>query len=84
MFFLASCSKISQEVSEKVEEYNPRWNYGLYQIRTELNTTYKNEKNETQYKHVELNSAITALAKAVKEYYLEEIVPQLFTYEFLK
>lgn len=70
--------------AKTVEEYNPRWNYGLYQIRTELNITYKNDKNETKYRHVELNSAITALAKAVKEYYLEEIVPQLFTYEFLK
>ena len=80
---IALWSRVLSE-AKVVEEYNPQWNYGLYQIRTELNITYKNDKNETKYKHVELNSAITALAKAVKEYYLEEIVPQLFTYEFLK
>lgn len=65
--------------------YKSENNYGLYQIKDELNTTTKDEKtNKTVYDYPELNGHIKTLAELVKDYYRKEIVPFLFEYEFLK
>lgn len=65
--------------------YNPVYNYGLYQIKTELNTFHLDpDTGETVADYPELNGNIETLASLVKDYYLREIVPTLFTYEFLK
>ena len=70
--------------AKETREYDSNLTYGLYQIDEELNTSYKNEKLEKIYNYPELNSNIKALKISLKEYYLEEIVPILFEYEFLK
>ena len=70
--------------AKKTENYNSKFTYGLYQIDEELNTSFKNEKEETIYNYPELNGDIKTLKILLKEYYLEEIVPILFEYEFLK
>lgn len=70
--------------AKETKEYDKTLTYGLYQIVEELNTSYKNEKLEKIYNYPELNNNIKALKVSLKEYYLEEIVPILFEYEFLK
>jgi len=65
--------------------YNSTFNYGLYQIKSELNTTHVDEDTgESVPDYIELNGNIEVLAGLVKDYYLNEIVPKLFEYEFLK
>ncbi|MBO4752618.1 MAG: hypothetical protein J5526_07745 [Bacteroidales bacterium] len=70
--------------AKKTKEYDKRWNYGLYQIINELDTTYEDANGVTQYNYTQLHTYITTLKQKVKEYYLKEIVPVLFKYEFLK
>lgn len=71
--------------SKCTANYDSSLTYGLYQIKTELNTTHQNEEtNETVYDYPSLNGNIKALAELVKKYYNEEIVPVLFQYELLK
>ena len=55
-----------------------------YQIKEELNTSHKNELGETIYDYPVLNGDLSTLTSLVKNYYLDEIVPFLFEYEFLK
>lgn len=65
--------------------YNSSFNYGLYQIKTELNTYHIDiDTGDNIPDYPELNGNIETLASLVKEYYLNEIVPTLFKYEFLK
>lgn len=70
---------------KKTKGYNSKYTYGLYQIDEELNTKYKDEiLNKTIYIYPELNGNIKTLKSLLKDYYLKEIVPVLFEYEFLK
>lgn len=71
--------------AKKTAGYNSAYNYGLYQIKTELNTEHiDTETGESIHDYPELNGNIETLGNLVKEYYLKEIVPTLFKYEFLK
>lgn len=70
--------------AKKTKEYDSRWNYGLYQIINELDTSYIDANGDTQYNYAQLHTYITTLKTKVKEYYLAEVVPYLFKYEFLK
>ena len=70
--------------AKKTKEYDSRWNYGVYQIINELDTTYIDSNGDTQYNYIQLHTNLTTLKQRVKEYYLKEIVPYLFQYEFLK
>ena len=72
-------------LARETKEYKPHYTYGLYQIDKELNTSYKDEKSKTSiYDYPQLNENISILKELVKEYYLNEILPTLFKYEFLK
>ncbi len=67
------------------DSYNPNFNYGLYQIKVELNTCHiDTDTGENVPDYPELNGNIETLANLVKDYYLSEIVSTLFEYEFLK
>lgn len=70
--------------AKKTANYDRTLTYGVYQIIDELNTSYKDEKNKTVYDYPELNGHLNTLKQLVKKYYLDEIVPFLFEYEFLK
>jgi len=75
--------------AKKTKEYDSRWNYGVYQISDELDTytemqNPKTGKKQKIYNYTQLHTNIVTLKQKVKEYYLEEIVPTLFEYEFLK
>lgn len=71
--------------AQNTEEYDSSMTYGLYQIKEELNISYKDEKaNKEIYKYPSLNGDIRTLAELIKSYYQKYIVPTLFQYEFLK
>ncbi|MBQ3040989.1 MAG: hypothetical protein IJD42_05245 [Clostridia bacterium] len=71
--------------AKKTKNYNPTFTYGVYQIFAELNTfTRDEETGENKPDYPELNGALKSLKQKVKEYYITEIVPTLFEYEFLK
>lgn len=72
------------EEAKKTKEYDARWNYGVYQIINELDTTYIDSNGDIQYNYTQLHTNLTTLKQKVKDYYLKEIVPYLFQYEFLK
>lgn len=65
-------------------EYNPSFKYNLFQIDKDMNGTHKNIDGETVYNDGDLNNMIVEFKKEVNKYYLEEIAPNLFKYEFLK
>lgn len=75
--------------AKKTNGYDSRWNYGVYQISDELDTytemqNPKTGKKQKIYNYTQLHTNIVTLKQKVKEYYLKEIVPTLFEYEFLK
>jgi hypothetical protein len=73
------------EYAKKTENYNSSSTYGVYQISTELDTSYKDELTDKKiWDNIELHSALNTLKEMVKSYYNNEIVPPLFHYEFLK
>lgn len=76
-------NKILEE-AKLTSNYNQELTYGVYQIKEELNTSHKNELGETIYDYPVLNGDLSTLTSLVKNYYLDEIVPFLFEYEFLK
>lgn len=73
------------EFAKETKEYNPELTYGLYQIDKELNTYYKDIKTQKNIRNYPaLHGEINSLKQNVKKYYMNEIVPTLFEYEFLK
>lgn len=73
------------EDAKKTANYNKELKYGVYQIYDELNTYQKDEETDnTIYDYPSLNGNLATLRTLVKKYYLSEIVPMLFKYEFLK
>lgn len=71
--------------AKSTEEYDSSINYGLYQIRFELNKVLQDSVTGNQtIKYPSLNGNIKTLANMIKDYYNTEIVPILFQYEFLK
>lgn len=73
------------EEAKQTANYNPKYNYGLYQIKDELNTEHIDPDNgDSAPDYPKLNGNIETLAEHVKDYYNKEIVPTLFEYEFLK
>lgn len=71
-------------LAKETDEYNKEYSYGLYQIDEEINTSYKNENDKTIYNYPELNGKIKVLKSKVKEYYVNNLVEELFEYELLK
>lgn len=71
--------------AKSTDEYNQNVTYGVYQIYDEIDTYYKDEETgEKIWKNIEVHSALKTLKDLLKDYYISEIVPYLFKYEFLK
>lgn len=65
--------------------YDASLTYGIYQIGEELDESWKDDDTgATVYLYPELHGAVKAVKELVKRYYLDEIAPVLFEYEFLK
>lgn len=83
---IALLEKIMVE-AKATKNYQPSVNYGLFQIKDELDTFYivqNNRKNKKIFEYKDLHGDIETLSKLVKSYYSKEIEPKLFEYEFLK
>lgn len=71
--------------AKNTDNYNKNITYGVYQIQKELNTFIVEKITRKKvYNYPELNGNITTLKSMLKSYYLSEIVPPLFEYQFLK
>ncbi len=71
--------------AKATKEYNSELTYGVYQIFAELDISYKDEDTgKTKWIYPDLHGHLQTLKSLVKEYYNSEIVPTLFSYEFLK
>lgn len=72
-------------LAKKTKNYNPKLTYGIYQISTTLDTSWKDEiSGKTIWDYKELHTALQSMKTLIKKYYNSEIVPVLFEYEFLK
>ena len=70
---------------KETKEYNSDFTYGIYQIFSEIDTSYVDEvTGKTVYNNLQVHSDLRAMKELCKEYYNAEIVPTLFEYEFLK
>ena len=70
---------------KETKEYNSDFTYGIYQIFSEIDTSYVDEvTGKTVYNNLQVHSDLQAMKELCKEYYNAEIVPTLFEYEFLK
>jgi len=73
----------------KTKECNKIINYGLWQIKEEINIKIslgfnKKKKEIFAYKYPTLNTEIAKLENALKPYYAKEIEPKLFKYKLIK
>ncbi len=73
--------------AKKTKNYNPDFNYGVYQIKKELNTSKivgagKNKKKV--YDYPILNGYLDTLRTMLKIYYKSHITEKMFEYELLK
>ena len=82
---LSAWTRVMEEAKETAL-YDESLTYGLYQIGEELDTWHEpsNGDKGRVYDYPSLNGAIKTLKELNKRYYLDEIVPVLFRYEFLK
>ncbi len=67
-----------------VDEYNPDFTYGIYQIEKDVDTTYKNKAGKVIHNHGDICNLLKKIKEKAKVYYVKEIVPTLMKYEFLK
>lgn len=71
--------------AKETTNYDENLTYGIYQIYAELNTHHKDEETgRTVYDYPALQGNLMTLKALIKDYYLTEIAPGLFEYEFLK
>ena len=75
------------EEAKKAPGYNSEYNYGVYQISRELNTSHKEGTGTSEHivhDYPELNIYLTSLRDNLKLYYKSHITAKMFKYELLK
>ena len=72
------------EEARQTANYNPDYNYGVYQITKELNTFFEDEKGKKTPDYKELNGDLDTLRTMLKTYYKSHITEKMFKYELLK
>lgn len=78
--------RIQKEIS-KTANYNPNFNYGIYQIAKELNTSHTvgtGKSKKIVYDYPDLNGLLDTLRVMLKAYYKSHITKKMFEYELLK
>lgn len=73
--------------AKKTAGYNSEFNYGVYQITKELNTSYvvgTGKSKKTVYDYPVLNGHLNALRVMLKAYYKSHITEKMFKYELIK
>ena len=75
------------EEARKTANYNREFNYGVYQITKELNTSKvigTGKSKKTVYDYPVLNGLLDTLRTMLKAYYKSHITDKMFEYELLK
>lgn len=73
--------------ARKTAGYNPEYNYGVYQITKELNTSHTigtGRSKKTVYDYPVLNGHLDTLRVMLKAYYKSHITAKMFKYQLLK
>lgn len=73
--------------AKKTAGYNSEFNYGVYQITKELNTSYvvgTGKSKKKVYDYPVLNGHLNALRVMLKAYYKSHITEKMFKYELIK
>ncbi|MCR5259416.1 MAG: hypothetical protein K6E40_14820 [Desulfovibrio sp.] len=70
--------------AKKTSQFRPELTYTVYQIFAEIDLKRKDSEGRTVYENPEVHAALQTLKELLKGYYLGQIVPKLFEYEFLK
>lgn len=75
------------EEARRTANYNPEFNYGVYQITKELNTSHVDNTSKNKnliYDYPVLNGYLDTLRAMLKAYYKSHITEKMFKYELLK
>ncbi|WP_415746314.1 hypothetical protein [Streptococcus pseudopneumoniae] len=72
------------ELAKNTQEYNPKYNYGTYQIELDINTSYKDGNDKKIFNNEKVNTKLKELKTRLAEYYENELESKLFEYELLK
>lgn len=72
------------ELAKDTPEYNPKYNYGTYQIELEINTSYKDGNGKKIFNNEKVNTKLKELKTRLSDYYDDELKNKLFEYELLK
>lgn len=72
------------ELTKATNEYNPKYNYGTYQIEQEINTYYKDNNGKKIYNNEKVNTKLKELKLRLSDYYETQLQDKLFKYELLK
>ena len=79
--------RILNEAKNTVK-YNPKLNYGIFQINDELDTYHtvptKRGKDKKVWDYIQLHSDLNTMRGLVKTYYHTHIMSNLFKYSFIK
>lgn len=73
--------------AKKTANYNASFNYGVYQITKDLNTSHEEGTGSSKkivFDYPNLNGYLTALKEKLKAYYKSHITDKMFEYELLK
>lgn len=83
---LSLWNKILEE-ARTTKNYDPHWNYGVYQITKELDTYHEEGTGRSKkkvYDYPTLHGNLDSLRTLLKAYYKKYISPKMFKYELLK
>ncbi|WP_267248286.1 hypothetical protein [Streptococcus sp. Marseille-Q5986] len=72
------------ELAKNTQEYNPKYNYGTYQIELDINTSYKDGNDKKIFNNEKVNTKLKELKTRLADYYENELESKLFEYELLK
>ena len=72
------------ELTKKTEEYNPKYNYGTYQIEQDINTSFEDGNGKKIFNNEKVNTKLKELKKRLSDYYTDELERKLFKFELLK
>lgn len=72
------------ELAKNTQEYNPKYNYGTYQIELDINTSYKDGNGKKIFNNEKVNTKLKELKTRLSDYYENELESKLFEYELLK
>lgn len=83
LLLISQWNKVLKE-AKRTDEYNSDLNYGIYQIKKEIDVDLEDENGKKYPKYSSLRGNLNTLKVLLSDYYTKEILPLLYEYEFLK